>query len=261
MNQQRMPLVNLVFTILMCCCIQIKSQAETYYCWAMSGLLVRDEPKQYANVIGKLDYGQKIEISDEYRHNGIFHKVEFLPGLRKKEESTDDIYLEDYWVSIEYNNVEGFVFAGYLSRWPTFNLIKKSTFTYSENLSSYLIRAFGNNPNEIQKRDTNYFDNITRSIIVKPGIGIIDFHSEKGFGGQYVFTNLTMNEALLLVYHLFSMHSYKLPSNPEEVNYGEHYFGISYTDENIEINFPEPGGTITIQKIEAVIVVTYFGSC
>ncbi|MFZ1705348.1 MAG: hypothetical protein WAT79_13450 [Saprospiraceae bacterium] len=157
--------------------------------------------------------------------------------------------------------MEGFVFAGYLSRWPTFSLIKKSNQTYSEGLSSYLIRAFDNDLNYIQQRDTNYSDDITRSIIVKPGKGIIDFHSEKGFGGQYVFTNLSMNEALLLVYYLFSMHTYKLPSNPEEVYYSHHYFGISNSDENIEINFPRPGGTITIQKIEAVIVVTYFESC
>jgi hypothetical protein len=70
-----------------------------------------------------------------------------------------------------------------------------------------------------------------------------------------------MNEALLLVYHLFSMHNQKLPSDPEEVYHSQHYFGLKYESDHIEINFPAPGGTISIQKIEAVIVVTYFGSC
>ena len=70
-----------------------------------------------------------------------------------------------------------------------------------------------------------------------------------------------MNEALLPVYQLFNLHSNKFHSNPEEIHYSEHFFGISYSNDKIEINYPAPEGTITIQKIEAVIVITYFGSC
>ncbi|MFZ1705347.1 MAG: hypothetical protein WAT79_13445 [Saprospiraceae bacterium] len=96
MNHLRMPFVNIVFTLLFCCFIQRQPKAESYYCWAMSGLLFRAVPFTDAKILGKLEYGQKIEISNENRYQGVFHKVVFLPGLRKKEENTDEIYLEDY---------------------------------------------------------------------------------------------------------------------------------------------------------------------
>lgn len=69
----RISLINIVYTILFCCSIQFQAKAKTYYCWAISGLLVRAEPFTDSKVIGKIEYGQKIDITHENRHKGIFH--------------------------------------------------------------------------------------------------------------------------------------------------------------------------------------------
>jgi len=236
-------------------------KAETYYCWAMSGLLVRAQPFLDAKVLGKLDYGQQVEITPENIISGIYHKVLFLPGATIEQETSESIYLEDYWVSISFNNMEGFVFRGYLSRWPTFKIKAKTGDIQVENIKEYFTRAFNNDSTQLAKFEINDVDENSIVYVYKPGATIINSKSSKGFSGQFVLANLTINEALLFVYFTFEMFNRKLPSDLKLINPAEHFYGLKYSEDEIEINFPAPSGSITLQRIGYVILVTYYGSC
>ncbi len=254
-------LIKIIVTICLLVVSQSVVKAKIYYCWAMSGLLVRAQPIPDAKVLGKLDYGQQVEITPENIHSGIYHKVLFLPGPTIEQEETESIYLEDYWVSISFNNMEGFVFRGYLSRWPTFKIKAKTGDIQVENFKEYFIRAFGNDSTELTKFDINNGDDISRVVVCKPGVTIIDANSSKGFVGQFVLANVTINEALLFVSYAFGFFNEKLPNDPKLINPSEHFYGIKYSEDDIEINFPAPSGSIIIQKIGYVILITYYGSC
>jgi Bacterial SH3 domain len=254
-------LIKVVVTICLLVVSQSVVKAEIYYCWAMSGLLVRAQPIPDAKVLGKLDYGQQVEIAPENIISGIYHKVLFLPGATIEQEETESIYLEDYWVSISFNNMEGFVFRGYLSRWPTFKLEEINGNTQVESLKEYFISAFDNDSTQVSKFDFKDGDENSIVYVYKPGVTIINAKSDKGFGGQYVLANVTINEALLFVYYTFGIFNRKLPSDLKLINPSEHYYGIKYSEDDIEINFPAPSGSITIQKIGYVILITYYGSC
>jgi len=254
-------LIKVVVTICLLVVSQSVVKAEIYYCWAMSGLLVRDQPIPNAKVLGKLDYGQQVEIAPENIISGIYHKVLFLPGPTIEQEETESIYLEDYWVSISFNNMEGFVFRGYLSRWPTFKLEEINGNTQVESLKEYFIRAFDNDSTQVSKFDFKDGDENSIVYVYKPGVTIINAKSDKGFGGQYVLANVTINEALLFVYYTFCIFNRKLPSDLKLINPSEHYYGIKYSEDEIEINFPAPSGSIIIQKIGYVILISYYGSC
>jgi len=254
-----------VIKIIITICLLVVSQsvvkAEKFYCWAMSGLLVRAQPIPDAKVLGKLDYGQQVEITPENIISGIYHKVLFLPGATIEQETSENIYLEDYWVSISFNNMEGFVFRGYLSRWPTLKLEEINGNINVENLKEYFIRAFDNDSTELAKFDINHGDDISRVVVCKPGVTIIDANNPKGSFGQYVIANMTINEALLFVYYTFDMFNRKLPSDLKLINPSEHFYGLKYSEDEIEINFPAPSGSIILQRIGYVILISYYGSC
>lgn len=254
-------LIKVLVTICLLVISQNVVKAETYYCWAMTGLLVRAQPISDAKVLGKLDYGQQVEITSENIHSGIYHKVLFLPSATIEHETSDSIYLEDYWVSISYNNMEGFVFRGYLSRWPTLKLEEINGNIQVENLKEYFIRAFDNDSTQVSKIDFKDGDDNSIVYVYKPGVTIISAKSDKGFGGQYVLANVTINEALLFVYYTFGIFNRKLPSDPKLINPSEHFYGLKYSEDEIEINFPAPSGSIILQKIGYVILISYYGSC
>lgn len=253
--------IKLIISICIFVAFQCALKAETYYCWAMSGLLVRTQPIPDAKVLGKLDYGQQVEITPENIHSGIFHKVLFLPGATIEQETSESIYLEDYWVSISFNNMEGFVFRGYLSRWPTLKLEEINGNIQVENLKEYFIRAFDNDSTQVSKFDFKDGDENSIVNVYKPGVTIIDAKSSKGFRGQYVMANMTINEALLFVSYTFGFFNEKLPSDPKLINPSEHFYGIKYSEDDIEINFPAPSGSIILQRIGYVILISYYGSC
>lgn len=77
----------------------VKSNIETKYVIAKSGLNYRKEPK--GEIIGKFDYSKKIEI---ILHSNIFEKIIDNKEIKRGE-----------WLGVKFNNDTVYVFSAYLS--------------------------------------------------------------------------------------------------------------------------------------------------
>lgn len=91
----------------------------TQYVWAKSGLTMRAGGSAAGARIMIIPFGAAVEVTDE---TGEFARVTDLPGVSysyDNETVTSDAYvMESYYVLVNYQGKTGFVYAGYLSRFP-----------------------------------------------------------------------------------------------------------------------------------------------
>lgn len=65
-----LKLLGIIFFI----CSQALVQAEVYYCWAISGLNIRETPSPDGKILGKIDYGRKFEIELANQEYGNYYE-------------------------------------------------------------------------------------------------------------------------------------------------------------------------------------------
>jgi Bacterial SH3 domain len=95
---------------------------ETIHVWASSGLNMRSKPDAKAEKIATIPYGAKVVVLPNIGVKIPFEVEEFKGFVVK-----------GYWLLVKYENTEGFVFDGFLSRLPAPNKSKnKSLLTYLE---------------------------------------------------------------------------------------------------------------------------------
>jgi Bacterial SH3 domain len=78
---------------------------ETIHVWASSGLNMRSKPDAKAEKIATIPYGAKVVVLPNIGVNIPFEVEEFKGFVVK-----------GYWLLVKYENTEGFVFDGFLSR-------------------------------------------------------------------------------------------------------------------------------------------------
>lgn len=248
-----------LFCIIIFIFSQTVAQAEVYYCWAISGLNIRETPSPNGKILGKIEYGREFEIDLAHQEYGNYYEELFLPGIN--EDQSADITFKGSWLKVELDAMTGYVFSGYLSRFPAFRLEKKENYKSCESFEDYMNRNYKllNYSKEIW--DSTYFDNQIRAFSWEEGIMVIEDNSDKGNGANIIFADMTMNEALLFVKFYFHLLDIKNPNERSELQSGEHFYGLSVTYEKYEINFPAPDGKITILVLGQSIVISYYGSC
>lgn len=234
-------------------------KAEEYYCWSISGLNIRDTPSPNGNIIGKLQYGQKVEFDSKAQIDYQYYEDLFLIGI--KDDNSADIKFKGWWLKIEFTGKIGYVFSGYLSRYPNFKIEKKDNYFHCEPFNEYMIRNYRLLNYDTAIWNSNIFDNKVRSFSWDHGITIINDHNEKGASLNMIFAEMTMNEALLFVKFYFQLLNRDNPVDRRELVSSTHYYGLSASYETCEINFPAPDGKISILQLGQSIVITYYGSC
>ncbi len=80
---------------------------ETIHVWASSGLNMRSKPDAKAEKIATIPYGAKVVVLPNIGVKIPFEVEEFKGFVVK-----------GYWLLVKYENTEGFVFDGFLSRLP-----------------------------------------------------------------------------------------------------------------------------------------------
>jgi len=234
-------------------------KAEEYYCWSISGLNIRETPSPEGNILGKLLFGQKVDIDLRNQEYSNYYEDIFLTGI--KEDNSADIKFKGAWLKLELNGITGYVFSGYLSRFPNFLIEKTDNEIHCETFRKYMGRNYKllNYNNAIW--DSLFFDNKVRSFSWENGITVINDNNEKGIGSTIIFAEMTPNEALLFLKFYFQLFEINNPDDKSKLHSSINFYGQSVENDKYEINFPAPDGKITILVVGPSIVITYYGSC
>jgi len=240
-------------------CLIPTVKAEELYCWSVSGLNIRETPSPKGNILGKLEFGQKIDIDLINQEYSNYYEDIFLIGI--KEDNSADIKFKGSWLKMEFNGIIGYVFSGYLSRFPSFLIEKEDQEIRCETFKKYMVRNYKllNYNNVIW--DSIFFDNKVRSFSWENGITVINDNNDKGIGSNIIFAEMTPNEALLFVKFYFQLLNIKNPEDRSKLHASTNFYGQSVTYEKYEINFPAPDGKITILILGSAVVISYYGSC
>jgi hypothetical protein len=99
---------------------------ETIHVWASSGLNMRSKPDAKAEKIATIPYGAKVVVLPNIGVKIPFEVEEFKGFIVK-----------GYWLLVKYENTEGFVFDGFLSRLPA------PKAAYGKGLQEYLDEKIG----------------------------------------------------------------------------------------------------------------------
>lgn len=236
------------------------TRAEVYYCWSVSGLNIRETPAINGTILGKMGYGESIEIDMVHQEYSLYHEELFLLG--DKQDKSADIKFKGSWLKVEFNGINGYVFSGYLSRFPAFMLHKNQDNIECEKFRDYMSRNFKLlNHDKEEWHSSPHFDNQLRYYFWDQGIMVIEDNNDKGPSAQLVFADMTINETLLFVKFYFSIINDKRPSDRSELISYENYYGQLVAEDKYVINFPAPDGTITIFIAAQSIIISYSGGC
>ena len=119
---------------------------SSYYVAADNGLFAREAPSGSANIITKLNYGTAIDIVE---HSGL--KMDVMDNNEK---------ISGEWVKINayvnYDEVEGYVFDGYLTNEKLDPRIHINFDTVKLTMDKIQFVTFGSGPKFIEKDSVNY---------------------------------------------------------------------------------------------------------
>lgn len=244
--------------------------AEHLYVWAKSGLYLRGQPSKEGTKITKINFGEQVEILNE-DYVSYSYEEPFLPsinyngyefnnyGSEEVVKNSIELNFSGKWILVKYKDYKGFIFDGYLSKFPAFKKLKNGSF---ENINSYLKYNFSIS-DSITKIDSI---SLTTENYVFYKTGILQYSSDlsqKGFESQLVFTNMTFNEAILFVAHGFDLSLYE---SQEKNSANNNKYIKNYCIENnnlsfLRINYPVPNGEITIRIEGSFTIISVWGSC
>ena len=81
-------LISLIFLVIFNCNLS----AESYYVWAVNGINIRKAPNSNSEIIGKLNYGEKIEeVKKNYFESSVIYTLILEGFIVKSEEMDDDL--------------------------------------------------------------------------------------------------------------------------------------------------------------------------
>ncbi|KAA3622892.1 MAG: SH3 domain-containing protein [Bacteroidetes bacterium] len=226
----------------------LKAQGnELRYVWAKSGLIIRDAPSIEGKRVGKLAYGDSIRL---VKVTGKSYSVKMMETNKSFEEyHHKEFRLRGNWVQINWQGQVGFIFDGYLSKFPALRFRNQYDL---ESIENWATREFGIFGEERSKRDPN--SDYHKSLLVfKNGI----IYSSEGSTGwsstQLVFPGGSINEGFLL---------YDLQNRlTERLNNGESVFQFFKIQTDYSIKFYDDTFETEVTQIGGILLITSDGGC
>ncbi len=225
-------------------------KGDSLYVWADSGLKIRSEPSLKGEKMNLIPYGEKVKIIQENLRT-IPLKVNELK-LKSTNGKVEVFDIEGFWVKVDWNGEEGYVFDGYLSKIETLSIDSLTKAT--ERLMDYLHRiSFLRRhvkerlPNSDYIRDSLHFSN---------GMNIFNA-SSTGWGTQeFVIPDCTITEGYLIANKLFELKHY----GKSDLTEGNYLFNFSKQELLFKWHY---GGTeeYSIKKIKNKVIITMHGNC
>lgn len=179
-------------------CIFAQTKSDTLYVAAHSGLNLRTEPGAKATKITAIPKESMVVVLSNIDSSQAYAVTEF-PGFQ----------IKGFWVEVDYKGQTGYVFSGYLIKYPPAKRHYENDTYYLEGITYYLIRLNGTkNFEDGYGPDTcisNWSSTISKEIVYKRTHGC-------GEGGGYNFLEFE-NHTLQEVYLLFLINR-KWPCEP-----------------------------------------------
>jgi hypothetical protein len=220
---------------------------DTLYVWATGGVNVRSKPD--GEIISKLSYGTPViaRQSDQ----GKSSEMEIISPRTINNISHPGVNIYGEYVEVSFKNSSGYIFDGYLSKFPPF--LCKDNLTNCEGFRQYFSRVFG--PEKELKNVQGPEGNFVR-LIYNTGI-TYDLTASGGWGGELIIIpDMSITEAFLFVNRVFGLDG---GSEVFEVIKNTMFKNDNIRDEYIQ--FSGESFQISIRRVQGFIIITASGSC
>jgi hypothetical protein len=180
------------------------------YVWANPGLEIRKTSDPNSVIISSIPFGEKIlpdwSEADEY----IYLKIKEAPSGYGSE--AHDLSLYGKMVRVKYKDQTGFVYSGYLSRFPTFS--------FEKSFHKFLLSEFDTIAtvhHESKQYERTYH---SHQMIFKNGINYFSYDCGTGCGeATYIIPNISLQEAFLIAHHIFRLDDTSLFYNNDDYGF------------------------------------------
>lgn len=235
---------------------------DDLYVWAISGLNLRTQPDAKSSKIINIPYGEKVRVIDAQINTRQF-------SYTMSKSSSVAWQIDGYWVQVRFGDEEGYVFDGYLGKFPT---ITKSAETIPyltlKTFQAYGKENWGGLKNE-KKESTLDFDDNARDpdkglsssylLTFKNGSSYEDVNeSFSGYVSIFI-KDISLEEGYLFLNALMGIeYKQKMRKGIERVGEGIH---LAAVEEN-QVRFTGEGmSTIILKKVEGGIIIQSGGGC
>lgn len=221
------------------------------YNWAKSGLNIREEPNINSKVIEIIPFAEELEILFDSIAKDFSVEITEVFSIENCVHQSG-LYIEGGWVKIKYKLIVGYVFDGFLSKFPPLEyVLDESGNKYVEELNNYLDRNFkAQSTQETRYPDSDYYKKIT---LFKNGI----IYESTGSTGWYdriiIVPNMSMKEGILLFLAIADSEQVR------KLEEGQKY--QIYQQEHDEIEINAFGEIFKIHQFGSTLVFTKSGSC
>ena len=228
---------------------------DSMFVWAKSGLKMRTTPSLQGDKILTIPYGTKVKI-DSYQEELPEIKVRVVEAQKIADMDYKSFYLKGHWCRVVYLNTVGYIFDGYLSKMPTFDLEPylneaKIKHTVTQSFEEYADQHFG----LIQQLDLEQppvsSSPMSFRKIYGNGMLIEEGISTNGWKKRIILPSMSFEEGFLLFSTKYNFEEYAAKQ-------GEDLYPI-YNVSKKGNKFVEIEGfaqTIQIQEIDGVVVIS-----
>jgi len=209
--------MNRIFILLLCCCFLSTTifaignyrQGDTLYSWAYHGLNLRKTASVKGARIVTIPYGERMVILDSVKVKA--YSIEEFPGFS----------IQGHWSKVKYGNIEGWVFDGYLSKYPAINLADVDK-PWRNKFPVYGKKAFGllSKKRFALSSDLAGKDSLNFRDVYQFQNGVVfEFHKGGGDGGwsavHFKFPDLSFEECYLFFVYNSDFFKYDPNHNPQ----------------------------------------------
>ena len=241
--------------------IQHYQEGDTLFVWAKSGLILRAAPDSKAEKIITLPYGTAVKtLFYKYRDEDISEiEVAVVQPYNFNGKNYPGYKIRGLWVQLSVQGKTGFVFDGYLSKYPPLLTGQGKNREYWDD---YLSRVFGKSCTSL---DTTPYRHVPKYDIVFYKNGASRQSRSVGDGlamKTYILPELSLEEGFLLANYFYDLEkdsNRAVKSGDEE---DAPYFLLESSSHLLD--FKSEGsfsGQVTIGYVNGVVVVTTFFSC
>lgn len=228
---------------------------DSMYVWAKSGLKMRVSPDLKGDKILTIPYGTKVKI-DSYQEELPTIKVRVVKAQKIDGIEYKSFYLKGHWCRVVYLNTVGYIFDGYLSKMPTFNLEPylteaKVKHTVTQSFEEYAHQHFG----LLQQLDFEQQPALVNPVALRKiyGNGMIleEGVSKSGWKQRIILPGMSFEEGFLLFSTKYNFEEYAGTK-------GDELYPV-YSVTKKRNNFVEIEGfaqTIQIQEVDGVVVIS-----
>ena len=228
---------------------------DSMYFWAKSGLKMRIAPDLKGEKILTIPYGTKVVI-DSYQEELPEVKVRVVKAQKIDGMEYKSFYLKGHWCRVTYLDTVGYIFDGYLSKLPTFELapyLRETTVKQmvQESFETYADKHFG----LLQQLDFEQQPAIVNPVSLRKiygnGMIIEEGISRSGWKQRIILPGMSFEEGFLFFSTKFNFEEFATTQ-------GEEIYPI-YSVTKKRNNFVEIEGfaqTIQIQEVDGVVVIS-----